>query len=660
MVQNSRSSLQIDLNEFKLHLRLKNRTQLTLHFDSPSRSFYLSVIALVVNEMKKSGKIKSIPLQQHLALLALLNETIGDAAGSSDEENLLHRIYRKWKDALPNLEEAPLFKVLGKKKEAGEGTTGKVYSFADAEKDEWANLFEYLGSNENVKLKFALDKIGVGLNETSIVFGDSFNEEAWEKFISSLKKKEEKEESAPVEETPVPEPPAVPISAPQKPKISWLSRYRWVVLVVVIGVVTGAIWKIFLSPAVIEVASVDRMKFPLPEEPSIAVLPFVNLSQDPKQEFLCDGMAEAIITALSRVPRMFVISRNSTFTYKGKAVKVRQVSEELGVRYVLEGSVQRSGDRIRIYARLIDALSGGHLWAENYDREVKDVFAVQDDVTLKIIRALQVKLTDGESPYVTYPYKGSQNLDCYLKGLEALKYVELLTLEGNDIGQRLIKEALSLCPDNAFALCLLAKTYYFEIGFGKAKSPKESLKKAIELAQKAISLDNGYAYGHAWLGYFYLHKGDHDKAMVEIERALALSPSSGDVHMMMALILTGSGRPEEAIPMAKRAIRLNPFCPTPYFIILGLAYRWAGQFDEAVSAYKNALQRSPDSFFAHLSLAALYIWMGREKEARDEASEVLKLNPKFSLDNFARGRSYYKDQSQADKFINALRKAGLK
>jgi len=175
MAEISGSSIKIDLNEFKLHLHLKNKTQLTLHFNSPSRKFYLSVIALVANEIKKSGRIKSIPLQEHLDLLALLNETVGGAAGSSDKENLLHRIYTKWKDALPNLEEAPLFKVLGRKKEDGDGAIGKLYSFSDAEKDGWANLFEYVGSEENVRLKFALDKSGVGLNETSIIFGDYRN-----------------------------------------------------------------------------------------------------------------------------------------------------------------------------------------------------------------------------------------------------------------------------------------------------------------------------------------------------------------------------------------------------------------------------------------------------------------------------------------------------
>jgi len=183
MIAISIPSIQIDLNGFKLHLHLRGRNQLTLHFNSPSRRFYLSLIGLVVNEMKRLGKIKSIPIQGHFDLLVLLNETIGGAAGSSDKENLLHRIYTKWKDALPNLEEAPLFKVLGRKKEEGDGAIGKVYSFTDAEKDGWANLFDYMGSEENVRLKFAIDKIGVGLNEISIIFRDFRTGEAWENFI---------------------------------------------------------------------------------------------------------------------------------------------------------------------------------------------------------------------------------------------------------------------------------------------------------------------------------------------------------------------------------------------------------------------------------------------------------------------------------------------
>ena len=187
----------IDLNQFKLHIELKNRIELTLHFNSPSRRFYLSVIAFVVNEMKRQGKITSIPLEGHHDLLALLNETVGGSAGSSETENLLSRIYRKWQHALPNLEEAPLFMVLGRKKGYDEGI-GKTYLFTETEKDIWANLFEYKGSHENVRLKFAVDKIGVSLDDVVIIYEDSLNAEAWDRFISSLKEKGgEKEEAEP-------------------------------------------------------------------------------------------------------------------------------------------------------------------------------------------------------------------------------------------------------------------------------------------------------------------------------------------------------------------------------------------------------------------------------------------------------------------------------
>src|SRR4030042_660652 len=189
MVGNAKHPIRIDLNEFKLHIDLRNKISLTLHFNSPSRRFYLSLIAFVANEMKKLGKVTSIPLQEHLDLIVLLNTTVGSSAGSSDKENLLPRIYRKWQHALPNLEEAPLFKVLGRKKEYDK-VNAKTYSFTEAEKDSWANLFEYKGSEENVRLKFAIDKIGATLNDIVIIYEDSLNTDGGAKFISSLKEKE--------------------------------------------------------------------------------------------------------------------------------------------------------------------------------------------------------------------------------------------------------------------------------------------------------------------------------------------------------------------------------------------------------------------------------------------------------------------------------------
>jgi TolB-like protein len=710
MVQSSRPSIQIDLNEFKLHLHLRSRTQVTLHFDSPSRRFYLSVIALVVNEMKRLGKIKSISLQDHVALLVLLNESIGGSAGSSDRENLLHRIYSRWKDALPNLEEAPLFKVLGKKKEVGDGAIGKIYSFTDAEKDEWANLFEYKGSHENVRLKFAIDKIGIGLDETSIIFGDSLNAGAWDQFISSLKR-DGKEESQPVEEALVPEPPAVALSSPPERKTSWLFGYRWVMLVVVIVVIAAVIiWELYTRsaphPEVIpnekivvsqpekaptavtpsvevvskekvtppspekvsktvtprppkeEIASKEKMAYPLPDVPSIAVLPFVNLSEDAKQEFLCDGITENIITALSKLHNLFVISRQSTSFYKGKAVKVKQVSEELGVRYVLEGGVQRSGDRIRINAQLIDALTGHHLWSERYDRDQKDIFALQDEITFRIVTAMQLKLIDGEQFLTKAESVKKPRLECYLKITEGFKIYEGFNIEATTVSRRIAEEAIAICPEEPYAYVLMGFVDLMEFLLHMGNPPQESIEKGIEMAQKALAMDDSISMAHSLLCSLYIHKGECGKAIAEGERAVVLNPGGMTPLHSYGRCLTFAGRPEEAIPVFQKAIRISPFVFYSYSF-LGIALRMTGRFDEAVLAYKKAIQLEPDNSGVHASLAATYSMMGRKKEARAEAAEVLRINPKFSVDSAAKNLPF-KDQSETDKLVNALRKAGLK
>jgi len=647
----------IDLNQFKLHIELKNRIGLTLHFNSPSRKFYLSVIALVVNEMKRLGKITSIPLEGHHDLLALLNETIGGSAGSSETETLLSRIYSKWQHALPNLEEAPLFVVLGRKKGYEEGI-GKTYPFTETEKDSWANLFEYKGSHENVRLKFAIDKIGATLNDIVIIYEDSLNGEAWEKFISSLKKKMAEPDK------PVSEEPEVAAPPLERRRTLLPKRYRWVALVaaivVILGASTFAIWKTFLRPDPADVASIEKMIFPLPDEPSIAVLPFVNMSGDPKQEFLCDGITEEIITALSKVPRLFVIARTSTFTYKGKPVKVKQVSEELGVRYVLEGSIQRSDDRIRINAQLIDAFSGRHLWAERYERDLKDLFALQDEITASVLRAVRLKLTEGEisSSYWKH-YRGKQGLDCWLKQLEGLKHLDRFTIEDNNAARVLIEEAISMCPENPTGYSLLVSVYWYDFLLGKTKSPRETLEKALELAQKAIAMDDSLSHAHKMLTIIYLGRREYDKAIAEGKRAVALDPGGSGAYFAYASALLTACRPEEAIPLFQKAIRLNPNADAFTFINFGHALRNAGRFEEAVPPYKKGIQRAPDNIIGHIGLGATYSLMGREKEARAEAQEILRINPMFTVDHLYK-TSAWKDVSEVDKVVNALRKAGLK
>jgi len=347
-------------------------------------------------------------------------------------------------------------------------------------------------------------------------------------------------------------------------------------VVIVALLVAGSvlIWRAASPP--VEVASVAKMAFALPDKPSIAVLPFDNLSEDPKQEYFSDGLTEEIITALSKVPKLFVIARNSTFTYKGKSVKVKQVAEELGVRYVLEGSVRKAGDKVRITAQLIDALTGHHLWAERYDRNLDDIFAVQDEITKKIITAMQVKLTEGEA--VKAAAKGTNNLEAYLKYLQASEYIHQINPESNALGKQLAEEAITLDPEYAWAYFVLGRAHMVDVWVGASKSPKDSIAKAIELVQKAIVLDDTYAEAHGLLGFLYSMTREHDKAVAQAEKAVTLNPNSAVAHFTVGKTLSFAGRWEESIPEYKKAIRLNPIPPNNHLWSLGLSYAYTGQY----------------------------------------------------------------------------------
>ena len=423
-----------------------------------------------------------------------------------------------------------------------------------------------------------------------------------------------------------------------------------------------AVWRLYFrpTPPPLEVASKEKMAFPLPDVPSIAVMPFVNMSQDPKQEFLSDGITENIITALSKLPRLLVISRQSTFFYKGKPVKVKQVSEELGVRYVLEGSVQRSGDRIRINAQLIDALTGRHIWAERYDRDLTDLFALQDEITLKILTATHVKLTGGAGALTSGKYfRGKQGLDCYLKYLEGEYYLSGLNIEATRLARRCAEEAIAMCPDIPELYAFIGRVHHVESTMGLGKSRRESIERSIEMIQKAIAMDDSTPGAHSSLSTSYAYHRDYDKAIAEGERAVVLDPGGWFSYASYAQSLNVAGRSEEAIPMFQKAIRLNPFGPTFLYLNFGIALRIVGRYEEALPELKKALQLAPDNIPAHIHLTAIYGLMGREKEARAEAEEVIRLNPEFSLERHAK-EIPYKNQAAKDLYIEALRKAGLK
>jgi TolB-like protein/Flp pilus assembly protein TadD len=408
----------------------------------------------------------------------------------------------------------------------------------------------------------------------------------------------------------------------------------------------------------VEKADPKKMAFPLPDKPSIAVLPFANMTGDASQEFLVDGLTENLITALARVPQLFVIARNSTFVYKGKGVKVQQVAEELGVQYVLEGSVQRSGDKVRITAQFIDALNGRHLWAAQYDRDIKDLFQLTDEVSAKVLPSVYLKLTGGGEGRV-YHLKGPKDTEAFLKFLELIQSMRGLNPKDNARAKRLAEELIAMDPDWSMGPSMLARAHYMDVVLGVSNSPKESLAKALELAQKAVAMDEFNPTNYDTLGYVLSMMGEHERALAEFEKASTLCPSCSDPYMYIGYIQYCMDETDKAIASLQTALRLNPYPPTYYYAHLGNAYRHVGRYEEAIPAYKKAIQISPNFQMAYVGLVTSYSLLGREEEARSAAQEVVRVNPKFSVEVWTKTMPY-RNREKLARFADALRKAGLK
>jgi adenylate cyclase len=329
---------------------------------------------------------------------------------------------------------------------------------------------------------------------------------------------------------------------------------------------------------------------PLPDKPSIVVLPFANMSGDPEQEYFSDGMTGDLTADLSNLSGLFVISRHSAFTYKGKAVKVQDVSRDLGVRYVLEGSVRKSDGKVRITAQLIDATTGGHLWSGRYDRELKDIFALQEEIRRKIIVYLALRLTGVEGERLAHLYTTSpEAYDYYLRGME---YFWRFTKEAHAQARQMYKKAIELDPAYALAHMLLGWTYLQEWVLQWSQDP-QTLEWAFALVQKALALDDSLPQAHELLGFVHLLKNKQpEQAVVEMERAVALSPNWYSAYAALGLSLNYAGRPAEAIEAVEKAMRLNPRNPgylANYLTVLGGAYRLIGRYEEATQPLREPL-----------------------------------------------------------------------
>jgi adenylate cyclase len=394
----------------------------------------------------------------------------------------------------------------------------------------------------------------------------------------------------------------------------------------------------------------------LPDKPSIAVLPFVNMSGEPEQEYFSDGMTEDLITDLSKVSGLFVIARNSAFTYKGKAVKVQEVGRELGVRCVLEGSVRKAGNRVRISAQLVDATTGGHLWAERYDRELTDIFDLQDEVTQQIVSALAINLTKLEEDRLAR--RGTDNLKAYDYALRGQESYHRFTKDANVQAQEMFQKSIELDPQYASAYSWLGLVLLHRWTHGWSQDP-QLLDRAFELAQRALGLDDSLPEAHRILGDVYLYKKQHEKAMAELERAIALNPNFADAFAGLAEVLNWTGKSEKAIELIKKGMRLNPHHHAWYFYVLGTSYFFTEQHEDAIEVLKRGIIRNPEFLGNHLALAPLYAEMGRMEEAQQEIQEILRVSPHFSIE-ILRGLIPSKDMAIVERATEAFRKAGLK
>jgi adenylate cyclase len=441
----------------------------------------------------------------------------------------------------------------------------------------------------------------------------------------------------------------------KRSKLKWFLAATAIFAILTVGISGALYWKYFYLPTPENIDPENKMTFELPQGPSIAVLSLDNMTGDPEQEFLCDGITENIISSLSYIPNLFVIARNSTFTYKGKSITAQQVGRELGAQYLLEGSIQKSIDRIRITVQLIETSTGHHKLSEIYDRKLDDIFKLQDEITLEILKTIESTIA-GKGWKRGY-HEGFTNLQDFLKYLKALSYFHHLDPEFNKMAQKELIEIIESNSNMPQVYAYLANTYTWEFMYGRCDPPVICFAKASEATRKALSLDanNVDALGSA--AVLSLYKKDHENAIAYIKKALSVQPSAAHCYVIYGTILNYMDRSNEAISFIKKGILLNPFPLHWYYSALGRAYADNGQYDEAIKAFNKSIEIDP-SWMAYLSLAIVYGQLGYEKEAKGAGSALLLRRPDFSIEK-ALKKSPYKNRDRISSAAEALRKAGL-
>jgi len=441
------------------------------------------------------------------------------------------------------------------------------------------------------------------------------------------------------------------VSAAPAPSRNWLSRKAPAASVVIALILAGALF--WISPW-----QANDKRIALETSPrSVAVLPFDYLSDDSAQEYLADGITDDLITGLAKNPDLLVIARDSTFVYKDQPQDVRQVAEALNARFIVDGSVRRIADSVRINAQLIDASSGSHLWAERYAGQTKDILALQDKITRKIVAVLSVKVGTGQRQDLGLPHTDNpQAYDSFLLGRQS--FYLYLNKDENQKARAFFQRAIEHDPQFAMAYAMLAWTHSFDAMNGWSKVRESSLQRAQEFATKAITLQEAIPVAYFVRGLVHRERGEYVKALVEAEKAIDLDPNYANAHVLLATILYYAGRPQEGLKRIKKAIRINPHHPYNYTFHLGQAYFILGLYNEAIEAFQRGIESNPASERLHVWLAAAYAQAGEIDEAEWETDQVLTLNPEFSLQN-VQNAFPFKEPTDLKHFLDGLRRAGF-
>jgi adenylate cyclase len=403
------------------------------------------------------------------------------------------------------------------------------------------------------------------------------------------------------------------------------------------------------------VTSVERADLKLPDKPSIAVLPFQNMSGDPEQDYFCDGLVEDIITTLSKLAGLQVIARNSSFVYKGRSVDVRDVAKQLCVRFVLEGSVRKSGNRIRITAQLIDATDGTHVWAERYDRAVDDIFSIQDEITLVLATEMQVKLTEGEQARLRYTT--TNNVEAWRYWVQGLSHIrQPVTKEKFGPARACWEKALALDSNSAALNAMLGFMHYVDAWFNWWDDRETALNKASAYADRALELDPDNADAYTASSLVLLLKGHYGEAVIDARKAIQLAPSSADVSTFACFVLASSGFPDEALVQIEKAMELSPNYPANYLGHLGNAYRLTGRFEQAIAAFKAYDARNAG--FGLTDLVIAYQQIGQPEQAKQTAEHLLTLRRDFTISSWMKTQ-FRHDTERFEAEVAALRAAGL-